>query len=387
MPRRALIAALLVGVWLSAATAVRGQAPALVPDLRDRLDAMAAAELAKDGIGGATVGVVAGGALVWAKGYGLADIEAKTPATADTVYRIGSVTKPFTALMLLQLVEAGRLHLSDPVEKYLPEINRIAGRAPGAPPVTLVQLATMTSGIAREPDDLATFLQGPVSQWEQVMIAALAKTAYAHEPGTRYLYSNIGYAMLGATLGRAAGQPYVDYVRARILGPLGMAHTDFVPTPAITPVLAKGYEIRDGRPDGAQPAREHAGRGYKVPNGALYATVGDLSRYVALMLGDGPDTVLKRETVADNLSRVSSASGDLTSGYGIGFQVQRRGTLVMYGHGGSVAGYRAQVLYEPTTKTGIIVLRNAGGGKFNVAGLARSLLEVVVAAQARAREP
>ena len=383
---RAFAVVLLLGVWMSTAPAA-AQAPAFAPELRDRLDAMAAAELASDGIAGATVGVVVGGSLVWAKGYGLADIEAKTPATADTVYRIGSITKPFTALMLLQLVEAGRLQLSDPVEKHFPEISRIQGRAPGTPPVTLVQLATMTSGIAREPADLATFLKGPVSEWEPVMIAALGNTAYAHEPGTRYLYSNIGYAILGAALGRAAGEPYVDYVRARILGPLGMAHTDFVPTRAIVPVLAKGYEIRDGRPDGAQPAREHEGRGYKVPNGALYSTVGDLARYVALMLGDGPETVLERETVKDNLSRVSSASGDLASGYGIGFQVQRRGTLVMFGHGGSVAGYSAQVFYEPTTKTGVIVLRNAGGGAFNVAGLARRLLEAVVGARQQAGEP
>ena len=186
MPRRALVAVLMLGVWLSA-TAVRAQAPTLGPDLRNRLDAMAAAELASDGIAGATVGVVVGGSLVWAKGYGLADIEAKTPATADTVYRIGSITKPFTALMLLQLVEAGRLQLSDPVEKHFPEISRIQGRAPGTPPVTLVQLATMTSGIAREPADLATFLKGPVSEGEPGMIAALGNTAYAHKPGTPHL--------------------------------------------------------------------------------------------------------------------------------------------------------------------------------------------------------
>jgi len=379
--RRHLVLTALIGIWLSLAVAAPAQAPALAANLRDRLDALAAAELAKDGIGGATVGVVAGGALVWAKGYGLADIERNVPATADTVYRIGSITKPFTALMLLQLVEAGRLHLSDPVEKYLPEINRIEGRPSGAPPVTFVELATMTSGIAREPADLPTFLQGPVSEWEQVMIAALAKTRYAHEPGTHYLYSNIGYAILGAALGRAAGEPYVDYVRAHILKPLDMAHTDFVPSASIRPALASGYEIREGKPDGTQPAREHDGRGYKVPNGALYTTVGDLARYVALMLGYGPDTVLPRKTVADNLSRVSSADGELTSGYGIGFQVQRRGDLVFYGHGGSVAGYRAQVLYEPKTKTGVIVLRNVGGGPFNSGRLARALLEAVVAAR------
>ena len=123
--------------------------------------------------------------------------------------------------MLLQLAEQGKVRLSDAVEKYLPEINRLSGRIPDAPPVTLVQLATMTSGIAREPEDLPTFLKDPVSAWESVMLSALARTTYAHEPGTRYLYSNIGYAILGAALGRAAARPYVDYVRERILAPLG----------------------------------------------------------------------------------------------------------------------------------------------------------------------
>ena len=84
-----------------------------------------------------TVRVVKGNALAWAKGYGLADIEARTPATAETVYRIGSITKPFTAVMLLQLVETGTVRLTDPVEKYLPEINRITDRPKGAPAVTL----------------------------------------------------------------------------------------------------------------------------------------------------------------------------------------------------------------------------------------------------------
>lgn len=356
------------------------QSPPLAEAVRARVDELATAELAKDNAGGATVGVVIDGRLVWAKGYGLADIENGTPATADTVYRIGSITKPFTALMLLQLVERGRVRLSDPVERYFPEVNRISGRPATAPPVTLIQLATMTSGIAREPEDLPTFLVGPVSEWETVLIRALDRTKYAHEPGTRYLYSNIGYAMLGAALGRAAGRPYADYVRDRILTPLGMTHTDFVPSESIQQLMAKGYELRDGRPDGTVPAREHAGRGYKVPNGALYSTVADLARFVALMLGDGPETVLKKQTVADNLSRVSSASGGLTSGYGIGFQVDRRGALVTYGHGGSVAGYRAQVVFDPATRTGAIVMRNTGGGEFSPGGLARRILDVIVQA-------
>ena len=350
-------------------------------ELAEKLDALVAAEFAKDGVGGATVGVIKGGSLVWAKGYGTADIEKQTPATADTVYRIGSITKPFTAVMLLQLVERGKVKLSDPVERYLPEINKIGGRFEGAPPVTFVQLATMTAGIGREPDDLNTFLVGPVDQWEQVMLRALEKTKYAHEPGTRYLYSNIGYAVLGASLARAAKQPYVDYVRASILQPLGMTHTDFVPSPAIKPALAQGYDLRGGEPDGTQPAREHEGRGYKVPNGALYTSVGDLAKFVSLWLQEGPESVLKRDTIRDTLSRTGSATGELTSGYGIGFQVTRRGSTVFYGHGGSVAGYRASMLFHPASKSGVVVLRNVGGGPFNPSAVAERVLTLAIEAK------
>ena len=337
-----------------------------------KIDALVAEEFAKDNIGGTTVGVVKGGALVWSKGYGLSDIEAGRPATADTVYRIGSITKPFTAVMLLQLVERGTVALTDPVAKYLPEIERVRNRPEGAPPPTLLQLATMMSGISREPDDMRKFLVGPVERWEPVMIEALAQAKYDHAPGARYLYSNIGYAALGGALGRAARQPFVDYMRESVIRPLGMTRTDFVPTPAVRAALAKGYDVRNGKPDGEQAAREHDGRGYKVPNGALYTTVGDLAKFVSMWLGEGPETVLKRATIADAFSRAATAQ------YGIGFMVQRRGDRVFYGHGGSVAGYRAQMTYHPPSKTGVIVLRNVGGGSFNPGRVADQVLSMAI---------
>jgi CubicO group peptidase (beta-lactamase class C family) len=120
--------------------------------------------------------------------------------------------------MLHQLAESGKVRLSDPVEKYFPDVKAVRDRFPDAPPITLVQLATHTSGLGREPDDLPTYLKGPVSDWEKVLIAALPHTRYEFEPGTRWSYSNIGYAILGASLGRAIGQPYTEYVRERILG-------------------------------------------------------------------------------------------------------------------------------------------------------------------------
>lgn len=364
--------ALLVSACVVAALVVAPAQSGLDPALIKKLETLVAEEFAKDGVGGTTVAVVKGGSLAWAKGYGLADIEARTPATANTVYRIGSITKPFTAVMLLQLVEKGTVRLDDPIEKYLPEINRIAERPKNAPAVTLEQIATMMSGIAREPDDLNTFLIGPVERWEHVLFEALPRTKYDHEPGARFLYSNIGYAILGATLGRAAKKPYVDYMRESVLRPLGMTTTDFVPSAAIRPALAKGYEMRDGKPNGEQPAREHEGRGYKVPNGALYTTVGDLAKFVSLWLGEGPESVLKRTTISDTFARVPA-----TATYGIGFQVVRRDGRVYYGHGGSVAGYRAQMAYDTRAKVGVIVLRNVGGGSFNPGPIASRLLAMV----------
>ena len=359
----------LVGCVAAALAVTPSAQPAIDRQLADELDRFVAAEFARDPIGGTTVALVKGNTVVWAKGYGVADIAAGTPATASTVYRIGSITKPFTAVMLLQLVERGVVRLTDPVEKYFPEITRIADRREGTPPVTFEQVATMMSGIAREPDDLNTFLVGSVDRWEEVLLEALPKTKYAQAPNSGYLYSNIGYAILGASLGRAARTPYVDYMRESVLRPLGMTTTDFVPNATIRPALAQGYTVRDGKPDGAQAAREHAGRGYKVPNGALYTTVGDLAKFVGLWLGDGPDRVLKRATIEDAFARVPSGAT-----YGIGFMVRRTNDTTYYGHGGSVAGYVAQMLYHRPSRTGALVLRNVGGGPFNPANVATGML-------------
>jgi CubicO group peptidase (beta-lactamase class C family) len=350
-----------------------------------QVDHMATAEWEKDKLGSVTVGIVRSGGLVWTKSYGYADMDKKSLANRDTVYRIGSITKQFTALMLLQLVQDGKVHLADPVEKYLPEVNQIQGRPTNAPPITLVQLATMTAGIATEPSNMSAYLKGPVSEWDKVMKAALPHTRYVHEPGTHYRYSNIGYAILGAALSRAAGQPYVSYVQEHILGPLGMTQTAFEPNARIQEHIARGYAASGSQVDAKTPEREHQGRGYKVPNGAMYSTVDDLARFVAFELGGGPATVLKTETLDDNYRRVMSATGDLSSGYGIGFNVSRYGGLVVLGHTGAVAGYQAEAIFERHSDIGVILLRNVSGGKFNMSGLARQTLEKLAPGDSRNR--
>ena len=293
------------------------------PVLND-IENLAAAEFAQAQIGSLNIAVLSGAKLIWTRSYGYADMEKKTPATPDTVYRVGSVTTQFTALMLLQLVEDGKIHLADPVEKYFPEVNKIQSTFPYAPPITLVQLATHTSGIANEPDDVSLYTKGAVADWEKVLIRALPHTKYVYEPGTRVSFSNIGYAILGAALSRAADRSYVQYVQERIFRPLGMSHSGFEPDARLSQSLARGYEEKNGKADNSASELEHQGRGYKVPNGAVYTTVTDLARFMAFEMGEGPASVLPRRALDENFKRLIALTDErptfLASGYGIGFR-------------------------------------------------------------------
>ncbi|MDR3699968.1 MAG: serine hydrolase [Candidatus Sulfopaludibacter sp.] len=352
-----------------------------VANLRPRLteiDAMVAAELARRPVGSVTAGVVSGKDLIWSKSYGDANMEKKTAADTGTVYRIGSITKMFTALMLEQLVQAGKVHLSDPVEKYFPEVKLVQGRFPDAPPITLIQLATHTSGLGREPDDTDKYVTGAVANWEKTLIAALPHTHYTLEPGTRYSYSNIGFAILGAALARAAGEPYTEYVPKHIFQPLGMTHSALEWNAGMTPHLAKGYQVMgpNGGVDSETAQREHqTGRGYKVPNGAIYTTVGDMARFAAFLTGQGPESVLKTGTL-ESFQRqiVVPADFELTHGYGVGFEVERRGNYTEFGHGGAVAGYTASLLMNRKTGIGAIVLSSGAANPANVAQKALDIL-------------
>ncbi|HET9272037.1 MAG TPA: serine hydrolase domain-containing protein [Vicinamibacterales bacterium] len=345
-------------VWLFVAGA-GAQAPAPLQTALTELDASIAAEFAKDGVGGISVGVVSGSKLVWSKHYGYAEAEKKRAPTNDTEYRIGSITKQFTALALLQLVEDGRMRLTDPLEKYVPEIKAIKNTPAGTPPITLLQVATMHAGLAREPG-CAQHSVGPLSVWQQKVIDCLPGTTYVNEPGTTFLYSNIGYASLGLAIERAAGKPFTAFVTDRILKPLGMTRTGWEPSADLRKDLAHGYQRpRDsGAATRAAADRELEGRGYRVPNGALFSTVTDLTKFVAWELGEGPAGILKKETQDANYARVFASSATFSAGYGVGFQVSRRGDLVLIGHGGSTAGYHAAALVHRPTRLGVIVLRN-----------------------------
>jgi CubicO group peptidase (beta-lactamase class C family) len=353
------IAARALGACLLAtSSALAAPPPADLAARLERVDALATADYAAEPLGGIVIGVVVDGKLAWTKSYGHADTQATRPATTTTVFRIASITKQFTSLMLLQLVEAGTVRLSDPVEKYVPEIASLRKRDPRWPAITLGQLATHTAGLDREPeDDELRFAVGPVAQWEAQLLGTLPRTDYIHEPGSRYSYSNIGYAILGLALARAAGVPYPEYVRTRILDPLGMHDTMFELDERLAPRRATGFLIENGKADADEPERqERSGRGWRIPGGGLYSTLEDMAKFAAFEMGDGPDGVLDDAVLARHFERVGMGFADLSYSYGVGFQARRRGAVVGIGHDGVLAGYQGSLWMDPERRVGVVTL-------------------------------
>lgn len=331
------------------------------------------ADVAADSVGGITAAVVIGDRMVWAEGFGWADRDRRIPAGVETIYRIGSISKSFTAVAMMRQVDAGVLSLDAPVARVLPQVSGFVQPRAGAGAVTFRQLASHTAGIAREPalEDAAA---GPIEGWEQKVVASIPATRFDTLPGARYAYSNIGFGVLGLAVSRAGNSEFRSLVAREIFEPLGMTHSSFIVPHDDLRHLAVGYaNRRDGTIDAAGPAREHAGRGYKVPNGGIYSTVGDLARFVAGMTGAAGDALLPLEHRLE-MMRVQTPGAD-SSGYGLGFQITAsEGGRRFVGHGGSVAGYTAHLVFEPESGIGVIILRNYNSGRTNLGRVTTELL-------------
>jgi CubicO group peptidase (beta-lactamase class C family) len=369
----------MLALWLLLAKGtVAGQDIAAQDPPQDWQEALArfsrqiAEDVQVDGVGGITAGVVVGRDLVWAQGFGWADVERRIPAGVNTIYRIGSISKSFTAVALLQLWERGYLELDDPVRGVLPELDQLPERPEGAQPITFRQLASHTAGLIREPR-LEGSTDGPLEFWEDKILASIPTTGFYAPPGESYRYSNIGFGILGYSLSRVTGIPFMELVDASLFRPLGMHSSGFVVTPAIAEQLATGYvQRRDGTVSAEVPYEEHVGRGYKVPNGGIYSTVGDLGRFVAGMTGAATVPVLGPE--GRRLLRTSQTP-EGGSRYSFGFSISEvEGHPPLIGHGGSVAGYNAHLIFEPESQIGVVLLRNYGGGETSLGRAARNLL-------------
>lgn len=365
---------------LVAAIGVLGQSVLVSAQSPSRDEALTAfsrqlrADVAADDVGGIVAGVMVDGDLVWAQAFGWADRDARTPMSTASISRTGSISKSVTAVLMMRLLDEGVIGLDEPVERYLPAFASVKDRRVDAQPVTFRHLASHTAGLIREPQ-WPDAVVGPIELWDKRIVESLPLTAYDTVPGARYQYSNIGFGTLGLALAKAAGRPFMEMVRTEVLEPLGMTGSEFVVAGAkLEARLAAGYVIgQDGSIDGGQPAREHAGRGYKVPNGGVYSTVADLGRFMGAMSGVPGLRILSEESRQEALSIQTPENPN--RGYGLGFSVQidEQGRKIA-SHGGSVAGYTAHMAFDPKARIGVVLLRNYGRGSTNLGTATQGLV-------------
>ncbi|MEP7274308.1 MAG: serine hydrolase domain-containing protein [Acidobacteriota bacterium] len=335
-------------------------------------------QIAYRGLPGIAIGVVSDQELVWAKGFGFADIKAKVPMTAATNFRMASHSKMFTAIAIMQLREEGKLRLDDPVVKHLTWFKaRPAGDDDGA--ITVEQLLSHSSGMQREAGDHWTTYEFPTSD---VIRRLYADRQAAFAPSVRWKYSNLAYSVAGMLIEQLSGERWADYVERNIFKPLGMNASSVDRNIA---ELAVPYGRR--MPDGTREILPFVdARGMAAATGVT-SNVGDMAKFVSAQFRRGPRggaQILSTGSLRE-MHRVRSVEENWTSGTGLGFAVRRIKDKTYVGHGGGYPGNTTQTLIQLDDRVGVIVLTNTNDS--NPAEIAQQLMATVGQAVAKAAAP
>jgi CubicO group peptidase (beta-lactamase class C family) len=328
-------------------------------DLRARVDAIVDRYPAV----GLALGVVRDGRLAFFYGHGFADIASKTPVTEDTVFRIASITKTFTAIAVMQLWEQGRIDLDAPANDYLRAYKLVPAKA-SFRPATVRHLLTHSAGIREvlHPWDLhrlrdlgETVKRGrPVPSLAEHYHGALRIDA---DPGTRWMYTNHGFATLGQIVEDVTGVPLDRYFREQIFAPLGMMNSDLVRSERVTAHLATGYDLRR---NGAKPVTDYAL--VTVGGGGIYSTTRDMGRYLVALLGGGANEhgrVLKPTTLA-MLFAPQYQTDPRIPGMGLAFLRANLGGHLAVEHDGILPGFDSQIFLAPDDGVGVMALATGG---------------------------
>jgi len=346
--------------------------PGVASSLR-LLEKWAASQIEYRNQPGISMGIVHDQVLLWSKGFGSSDLAAKTPATPKTIYRIASITKLFTSTAIMQLRDAGKLRLDDPIVKFIPAF-RIRNNFPDAPPITVWHLLTHTSGLPGE----AAFPYWTDHVFPSMgeILKALPTQEIFFPTETKYRYSNLALALAGEVVASASGETYESYIQEHILEPLGMTDTSVNLSPEHRKRLAAAYSRR--LPDGTRRILPFTDSQGLTPAANMSSTVEDLARFISLQFRDekaGGKQVLKRSTLQE-MQRVHWLFPNWKSGRGLGFSIRQFEGKTLVGHAGWVGGYQTQIGFIAEDGIGVIVLTNADDGSpstyleqaFNIVG-------------------
>jgi CubicO group peptidase (beta-lactamase class C family) len=310
---------------------------------------------------GLAVGVIRDGRLDAFSARGLADIASATPVTEDTVFRIASVTKTFTAIAVMQLWEQGSVDLGEPANAYLRAYRLLPARTGFRQP-TVRHLLTHTAGIREVLHPSGLLRMRDLGETVKVgqPVPSLAKfyrgaLRYDADPGTTFCYTDHGFATLGQIVEDITGMSLGEYLRAHIFEPLGMEQTDLLRSERVGSRLATGYELRSGGTEAVSDYELITAGG-----GGIYSTPRDMARYVAVLLGGGGNehgSVLKPETLA-TMFEPHFQPDPRVPGFGLGFFRTQVGGDLALEHDGILPGFDSQILLAPNDGVGVMAFAN-----------------------------
>ncbi len=350
---QALRAIAAASLFLPTAALWGEQAPDYSSEIRE-LSSFVRAEAERQGISSVGIALVDGERTVWEAGFGFRDSARRVPATEKTVYRVGSISKLFTAILVLQLVEKGVLDLDAPISKYAPELV-FEDSAGSKPPITLRQLLCHRAGIARESpvgsyfDDSEPGIEATVKSFLDARLV--------YPPGERTKYSNVGPTIAGYVIERVTGTPFTRRAREALLDLLGMASSSFLPDrESVKENLAEAFMV------------DFEGRFFPAPTfslgtlpaGNLYASASDLARFLKAIFAGGElegRRILDRATL-ESMFVVQPPGNPARSGFGLGFYMDRFEGRLTFGHDGAVYGFASALVGLPEEKLGVVVLAN-----------------------------
>lgn len=333
---------------LAAGSVLAQAASGLAAPVEEKLDRLIATEMARRQIPGLSVAVAVGDGPVWAKGYGFADLENFVPATERSRFRLASISKPITAVALLQQVEQGKASLNDDVRKHVPTFPEKQWT------VTLEQLLGHLGGVrGYRGDETQSTRHYPNVRDGLAMFAA---DPLEHEPGTKYLYSSYGFNLAGAAAEAIAGQPFRQLLAERVFGPAGMQHTRDDHPFAIIPGRVEGYRKTKA---GEIQNCVLADTSNKVPGGGLIATATDVVLFGRAVLNG---SLVKPET-RERMWRPGRTKDGKPVSYGLGWNVTKFDGKARVYHSGGQPGTSTFFDILPEEKIVVAVLTNLEGAE------------------------
>ena len=320
----------------------------LIPDI----DLLAHTKIARHKLPGMALGIIRDQELAWFGGFGAADLDSGTKPTEETIARVASVTKTFTATAIMQLRDEGRLQLEDPLARHVPEFASARAVRGDIEGVTLRRSLTHRSGLVTE---------SPTQDWDALdfpsreeVLAKLPETGIVIAQDSAFKYSNLAFGLLGEVVSRVTGTPYTEYVHANIIEPLGLKSTVFDLTDELRPRFFTGYNPTpfQDRPERAPYAHLN---GISAA-GQLHSTVSDLAKWVSFQFR-GDAEVLKAQTLVE-IQQPQYSEPDWSAAQCIGWRATRIGNHVHHNHGGGIHGFGTQVWFNVPARTGVVLLIN-----------------------------